>query len=173
MGAVIASRTSRPCRHIMSAPSPSPKRDAMTEISAFLSYRSEDRPARVEFEAEGMAGVACRLVEIAGDAGIDDWRRRYQEMIADVTGVIVLVGPRTAASEPIRWEIGEAARRGKRIAAVRIHDGPYQIPDGLAEWPMLDWDPGQIAKELETWHAVPVEAVPDESARLTGANPRQ
>jgi hypothetical protein len=122
----------------------------MTEIRAFLSYRSEDRSARDRFEADGLAGAGCRLVEIADEA-VADWRVRYREMIADVTGVIVLVGPSTADSEPIRWEIDEATRRGKRVAAVRIHDGPHQIPDGLAEWPVLGWDPGQITKELATW----------------------
>jgi hypothetical protein len=122
----------------------------MTEIRAFLSYRSEDRSARIRFEADCLAGAGCRLVEIA-DQEVDDWRGRYQEMIDDVTGVIVLVGPSTADSEPIRWEIGEATRRGKPVAAVQIHDGPHQIPDGLANCRVLDWDPGQITKELATW----------------------
>ncbi|AGL21542.1 TIR domain-containing protein [Actinoplanes sp. N902-109] len=123
----------------------------MTVIRAFLSYRLEDLPARREFETEILSGVSCQLVDMPSDDAVDDWRRRYQEMIADVCGVIVLVGSRTAASEPIRWEIEEAARRNKRIVAVRIHDGPFPLPEGLAEWPVLDWDAARMTKELETW----------------------
>jgi hypothetical protein len=123
----------------------------MTELCIFLSYRSEDLPARMEFEAADLAGRVCRYVEIAATGSPDDWQRRYQEMIADVEGVIVLVGPRTAGSEPIRWEIEEAIRRDKRVVGVQIHNGQHPIPDALSAWPVLDWDAAQIEKELGTW----------------------
>jgi MTH538 TIR-like domain (DUF1863) len=130
----------------------------MAELCAFLSYRWEDRSARGEFEAGGLAGVPCRFVEMPPTGAAPDWRRRFQDLIADVAGVIVLVGPNSAASEPIRWEIGEASERAKRVVAVRIHNGPHRIPDGLSEWPVLDWDRGQIKKELETWYVAHVRA---------------
>lgn len=123
----------------------------MSELRAFLSYRAEDRSARLEFETTGLAGTTCRFAELSAAEAPSDWRRRYTEMIADLSGVIVLIGRSTAASEPIRWEIEKATQLGKRIAAVRIHNRQHPIPVGLANWPVLDWDPGQIAKELGTW----------------------
>jgi hypothetical protein len=123
----------------------------MNELRVFLSYRSEDRPARREFEAAGLAGPACRFVEIPADEPPAGWRRLFLTTIVDVHGVIVLVGPRTAASEPVRWEVAEAARRRKRVMGVRIHNGVHAIPRALSEWPVLDWDSAQIEKELGTW----------------------
>ena len=123
----------------------------MTALRAFLSYRSEDRAARVEFEMRGLAGMACGFVDIPVTSGPVDWRRRYQEMIADVVGVIVLVGPSTAASEPVRWEIGEATRIGKPVMAVRIHSRPHRIPEGVPEESVFAWERGPILKELASW----------------------
>jgi hypothetical protein len=123
----------------------------MADTQVFLSYRSEDRTARTQFEHDGLAGMACRFREIPVTDTVRDWQSLYQEMIVDVVGIIVLVGARTADSKAVRWEIEEAIRQQKPVAAVRIHNGPYEVPDGVPERRVLDWDVAKIKRELETW----------------------
>jgi hypothetical protein len=128
----------------------------MADPHVFLSYRSEDRPARAQFERDGLAGMACGFLEIPVAGAVIDWQRVYQEMIADAAGIIVLVGARTADSKAVRWEIEEATRQRKPVAAVRIHNGPHDIPDGVPARRVLDWDVVKIKRELETWlHTAP------------------
>ena len=120
-------------------------------LRVFLSYRMADRHGRDTVTA-GLPDVAVEDYPV--DSRYDlDWKIICGKMIAEADGVVVLVGPTTADSAAVRWEIKWTAHLGKPILGVWWGPRGSVLPEGLPADRVHDWDPARIRKELETWSA--------------------
>ena len=102
----------------------------------FVSYRTDDAPAREELER----GVTQRWKErwsfkaVAQDGREDEsastetsWRDECEALIKDSVAVVCLVGNTTAESQNIEWEIQTAIASQKPILAIRIGSDPKPV----------------------------------------------
>jgi hypothetical protein len=82
----------------------------------------------------------------------EKWKTNCKERIAQTSAVIIFLGPETAKSEPVCWEIDEAYRQNKKVIAVRIYKGKdYPVPEPLIRHKtrIMDWDNSEISKFLD------------------------
>jgi len=81
-----------------------------------------------------------------------DWRARCQTKISRTNGTIVMIGPTTASSEAVLWEIAETVRQGKSLLGVQIHKGKaHEVPVGIPASSVIQWDFRKIARTLAMW----------------------
>ena len=63
-----------------------------------------------------------------------------------------MVGPGTAKSEAVLWEIAETNRQAHPIFGVQINgDQTHPIPAGLPSARVIRWDFDEIVAELKRW----------------------
>lgn len=80
------------------------------------------------------------------------WKSEVRNLISLTSATIVMIGPHTAQSDAVDWEIREAHRQNKKVIGVRIsRDVNDPIPRALTEFndPVINWDTKTIAKFLE------------------------
>src|SRR5690348_5581361 len=116
----------------------------MFTLKVFLSFRHEDFPACDDFCSQYSDDTEIQFVVFPPIEDDGDWKSPVRELIRMADGLVVLVGRNTARSDAVSWEIGVAAELGKNILGVRIPGGRHPQPGMLLQWPLLDWDPGQI-----------------------------
>lgn len=81
----------------------------------------------------------------------EKWKTNCKEKIAQTSALICFIGPETAQSEPVNWEVEEAHRQGKNVIGVRIYkDQNHPIPKALKDHgaPIIDWDNAKISQSL-------------------------
>jgi hypothetical protein len=105
----------------------------------FLSYRLEDRWAR-DALVEAALGSSLTLVEYP-PTPLDDeenWEVKVQELLSTTEETIVLVGPTTASSEPVRWEVARSRDLRHRVRAILLpgmeEDSGFGPPSETLEW---------------------------------------
>jgi TPR repeat protein len=92
--------------------SDSPDRD---KLRVFISYSRDDRRFADQLDAAlNACGFEC-VIDRHGISGGEDWKRRLSGMIREADTVVFVLSPTSARSEICAWEVGEAARLGKRI----------------------------------------------------------
>lgn len=80
------------------------------------------------------------------------WKTEVSNLISMTSATIVMIGPDTAKSAAVDWEIREAHRQNKKVIGVRIHrDQNDPVPAALSEFkdPVINWDTKTIGKHLE------------------------
>lgn len=80
------------------------------------------------------------------------WKTEVSDLISLTSATIVMIGPNTAKSAAVDWEIREAHRQNKKVIGVRIsRDRNDPIPEALREFkdPVINWDTKTIGKFLE------------------------
>ena len=81
----------------------------------------------------------------------EKWKARVRERIKQTSAVVVMIGPNTANSRVIDWEISEAHRQGKKVIAVRIYKGKdHPVPAAIKEYgdKVINWDIKKLATLL-------------------------
>ncbi|WP_442960640.1 TIR domain-containing protein [Pseudarthrobacter sp. MM222] len=80
------------------------------------------------------------------------WKTQCKERIARTRGTVVLIGPTTAYSDAVLWEIEETKRQGHYMFGIQIHsDRTHPVPPGLPSANVIRWDSQQITDWLATW----------------------
>jgi len=82
----------------------------------------------------------------------EKWKTRVKERIEQTSAVIVMIGPDTANSKAVDWEIREAHRQNKKVIGVRIHrDQNHPIPAAIQEHgdQVTTWDTKKLATLLD------------------------
>jgi len=62
-----------------------------------------------------------------------------------------MIGPNTAKSEAINWEIKEAHRQNKKVIGVRIHRNEnHEVPPGMKAHndPVMKWNTKELAERI-------------------------
>jgi hypothetical protein len=77
----------------------------------------------------GHCGPACEcFIDREGISGGEEWKQRLGNLIRDAETVVFVLSPTSARSEICAWEVGEAARLGKRILPVNCRPLEGAIP---------------------------------------------
>lgn len=126
----------------------------MAAPKAFISFEMEDRWARdflVQHAKDKNNDIEFVDYSVQ-DAFDNSWKTQCKERISRTKGTIVMVGPTTALSEAVLWEIAETARQGHYLFGIQINkDKTHPIPTGLPAKDVIRWDFDQIVKWLNTW----------------------
>ncbi|HET7550448.1 MAG TPA: TIR domain-containing protein [Gemmatimonadaceae bacterium] len=126
----------------------------MAPPRAFISFEMEDKWAR-DFLAQ-QAKDKRNDIEFY-DYSVKDpfdskWKTECAKRMAMTKGTIVLVGPTTATSDAVLWEIAETSRQGHYMFGIQINkDKTHTIPAGLSSKNVIRWDFEQIVSWLKTW----------------------
>jgi TPR repeat protein len=122
-----------------SGPSPKPRDVAPQQASrpdspdrgklrVFISYSRDDLYFANQLDAALKAyGFEC-FIDREGISGGEEWKQRLGNLIRDADTVVFVLSPTSARSEICAWEVGEAARLGKRIVPVNCRPLEGAIP---------------------------------------------
>jgi hypothetical protein len=87
-------------------------------LRVFISYSRDDLYFANQLDAALKAyGFEC-FIDREGISGGEEWKQRLGNLIRDADTVVFVLSPTSARSEICAWEVGEAARLGKRIVPV-------------------------------------------------------
>jgi len=123
----------------------------MRRFRVFFSHRSAD--------AELVRDLKARLRDLLPNMPFDDvsesvpfqddWRAPAQSVLEDCDALVCIVGPNTFESEPVDWEIAQAAQLGKPIVVTR-RSADYQLPPCCERLSIaaMEWDPVVLAGHI-------------------------
>ena len=121
---------------------------------AFISFEMEDKWARdflVQHAHDKDTSIDFTDYSVH-DPFDEKWKTNCKARISQTKGTIVVVGPSSAKSEAVLWEIAETTRQGKPIFGVQIHaDKTHPIPAGLPASRVIRWNFDSIVAELNRW----------------------
>lgn len=121
---------------------------------AFISFQIEDKWAR-EFLIEHARNQnnAIEFIDYSVHEPFDEkWKTNCKARIGRTKGTIVLIGPTTAKSPAVLWEIAETTRQGHPMFGIQIHrDKTYAVPAGLLASKVIRWDFDAIVRQLNGW----------------------
>src|SRR5436190_21653393 len=110
---------------------------------AFVSFEMEDRWSR-DFLIQHARDkdTSIDFTDYSVHEPFDEkWKTNCRARIALSKGTIVMVGPGTAKSEAVLWEIAETNRQAHPIFGVQINsDQTHPIPAGLPSARVIRWD---------------------------------
>jgi hypothetical protein len=120
---------------------------------AFVSFEMEDRWARDFLRQHAAAKTAFEFVDYSIKEPFESqWKTNARRRMALTRGTIVLIGPSTARSPAVLWEIAETKRQSHHIFGIQIKkDRTYPIPRGIPSNRVIRWDFSAIARELNRW----------------------
>src|SRR5262249_1170062 len=88
------------------------------KLRVFISYSRDDLDFADQLDAAlNTCGFEC-FIDRQGISGGEAWNRRLGNLIREADTVVFVLSPTSARSEICAWEVGEAARLGKRILPV-------------------------------------------------------
>src|SRR5262245_38190753 len=88
------------------------------KLRVFISYSRDDLRFADQLNAAlNACGFEC-FIDREGVSGGEEWKRRLGGLISEADTVVFVLSPTSARSEICAWEVGEAARLGKRILPV-------------------------------------------------------
>ena len=88
------------------------------KLRVFISYSRDDLYFANQLGAALRGyGFEC-FIDREGISGGEAWKQRLGNLIRDADTVVFVLSPTSARSEICAWEVGEAARLGKRILPV-------------------------------------------------------
>src|SRR5262249_3350380 len=88
------------------------------KLRVFISYSRDDLYFANQLDAALKAyGFEC-FIDREGISGGEEWKQRLGNLIRGADTVVFVLSPTSARSEICAWEVGEAARLGKRILPV-------------------------------------------------------
>jgi hypothetical protein len=123
----------------------------MNNFKIFFSYRTADKD-KVQELLNSLRELLPNFPfeDISENVPFaDDWKADASRLIEECDGFVCIIGEDTYKSEPIDWEINEAARLGKPMY-ISVLSGQYPYPQACEEQriePSL-WDSGRVAIEL-------------------------
>jgi TPR repeat protein len=98
------------------------------KLRVFISYSRDDLYFANQLDAALKAyGFEC-FIDREGISGGEEWKQRLGNLIRDADTVVFVLSPTSARSEICAWEVGEAARLGKRILPVNCRPLEGAIP---------------------------------------------
>src|SRR5262245_47157521 len=98
------------------------------KLRVFISYSRDDLYFANQLDAALKAyGFEC-FIDREGISGGEEWKQRLGNLIGDADTVVFVLSPTSASSEICAWEVGEAARLGKRILPVNCRPLEGAIP---------------------------------------------
>jgi TIR domain len=98
------------------------------KLRVFVSYSRDDLYFANQLDAALKAyGFEC-FIDREGISGGEEWKQRLGNLIRDADTVVFVLSPTSARSEICAWEVGEAARLGKRILPVNCRPLEGAIP---------------------------------------------
>ena len=98
------------------------------KLRVFISYSRDDLYFANQLDAALKAyGFEC-FIDREGISGGEEWKQRLGNLIRDADTVVFVLSPTSARSEICAWEVGEAARLGKRIVPVNCQPLEGAIP---------------------------------------------
>ncbi|MDO8308936.1 MAG: TIR domain-containing protein [Actinomycetota bacterium] len=119
---------------------------------AFISFEMEDKWAR-DFLVEHarQKSNAIEFVDYSVQDPFDSaWKAQCSARIARTKGTIVLIGPTTAQSAAVLWEILETKSQGNNVFGIQINrDRTYPVPSGVPS--VIRWDFDAIVAQLSKW----------------------
>ena len=121
---------------------------------AFISFEMEDLWARGFLKEHARSSRNdIEFVDYSVQNPWDNsWKTNCRIRIAKTKGTIVLIGPTTARSDAVLWEIEETKRQDHYIFGIQINSGStHPIPAGLPAANVIRWDFDQIVEWLSTW----------------------
>jgi hypothetical protein len=121
---------------------------------AFVSFEMEDRWARDFLVGQARnKNNAIEFVDYSVHEPFDEkWKTNCRDRIARTAGTIVLVGPTSASSPAVLWEVAETSRQRHPMFGIQItSDKTYPLPTGLASSRVFRWSFDDIVRELESW----------------------
>jgi hypothetical protein len=121
---------------------------------AFVSFEMEDRWAR-DFlrEHARTERIPFEFVDYSIKEPFESqWKTNVRDRMSRTRGTIVLIGPTTARSTAVLWEIEETIRQGHPLFGIQINrDKTYAVPSGLPTGRVIRWNFDKIARELDSW----------------------
>jgi len=121
--------------------------------NVFISFKVEDESQVNLLRHQAHEGLGVEFRDYSVKEPFDEkWKTNCRERMAQTSAVIVFVGRDTSKSEPVKWEIEEAYRQGKKVIAVRIHrdeDNPLPEPLVAHKTRVINWDNSEISRFLE------------------------
>src|SRR5262245_19486624 len=98
------------------------------KLRVFISYSRDDLYFANQLDAALKAyGFEC-FIDREGISGGEEWKQRLGNLIRDADTVVFVLSPTSARSEICAWEVGEAARLGKRILPLNCRPVEGAIP---------------------------------------------
>jgi hypothetical protein len=126
----------------------------MAAPRAFISFQIEDKWAR-DFLVEHARSKnnEIEFVDYSVHEPFDEkWKTNCKARIARTKGTIVLVGPTSARSDAVLWEIAETARQAHSMFGIQINrDKTHPIPAGLSASKVIRWDFDAIVRQVNGW----------------------
>lgn len=120
--------------------------------NVFISFKLEDEAQVNLFRHQAREGLGVEFRDYSVKEPFDEkWKTNCKERISQTSAVVIFVGPETAQSEPVKWEIEEAYRQNKKVIAVRIYkDRNYPLPEPLIRHNtrVINWDNSEISRFL-------------------------
>lgn len=123
--------------------------------NVFISFHHEDRGQVELLRSQAKRkefGLEFRDHSIKDPTDEETWRREARERIMNTSATIVMIGPNTAKSRNVLYEIEESYRQGKKVIGVRIYGiGTHQVPDIMVKNKAqnVNWTMEQIQDELD------------------------
>lgn len=123
--------------------------------NVFISFHHEDigQVALLRSQAKRQEfGLEFRDHSLKEPTDDETWRREVRERIKNTSETIVMIGPNTAKSRNVQFEIEETYRQGKKVIGVRIYGiGTHKVPDVMVKnkAPIVNWTMQQIQDELD------------------------
>jgi WD40 repeat protein len=88
------------------------------KLNVFISYSRDDLEIADQLDVTlELAGFVPTL-DRHGISGAENWQERLGAMIRYADSVVFVLSPASAKSDICKWEVGEAARLGKRIIPI-------------------------------------------------------
>jgi len=79
------------------------------------------------------------------------WKSEVKNLLSLTSKVVVMIGPNTAKSEAVNWEIDEAHRQNKKVIGVRIYrHEDHDIPPAMKTHHdhIMNWDTKELSDRI-------------------------
>lgn len=121
----------------------------------FISFDADDKPQVQGFRLMAYnPNVELDFYDGSLQTPVNSERSSYikqniREKISRCSVVVCLIGKATAKSEWVDWELRTGRELGKGLCGVYLKGSHGQIPAGLKDCPIADWDTQQIVSVIE------------------------
>jgi hypothetical protein len=100
----------------------------------------------------GFEFVGRHLISPVKSEDTDYVKSQIRERLQGTSVTVVLLGPHTADSDWVDFEIRESLAKGNAVVGIRLKDsGTPQIPQAMREahCRVIDWEPEKFSDEIE------------------------
>jgi hypothetical protein len=118
----------------------------------FLSFSLKDQPlVNLLRKQLSIEGPTLQFDDLTSIESGEEWKKVVEDKIKSSSSVICILGYNTWESDPVKWEVEEALKQGKKVIAIKLKPTVFLFPNVITDnkIKVLDWDFSKIMQEIK------------------------